>query len=47
MGVIGLGTGVLGAAALVAAGVSPGWRALLLVPFTVGALGVVQARTGT
>jgi hypothetical protein len=46
-GLAALAAGLLAAVPLVLAPVSPGWRALLIVPFAVGLLGLGQARTGT
>ena len=46
-GVVGLAAGVVGALLLVVVDAPLGWRVLLLIPFTFGALGLVQARTGT
>jgi chromate transport protein ChrA len=46
-GVIALAAGVIAAVVLIAAGVSPGWLALLFIPFWFGSLGLVQAREKT
>ncbi|OLB98974.1 MAG: hypothetical protein AUH30_06165 [Candidatus Rokubacteria bacterium 13_1_40CM_68_15] len=46
-GVIVVTAGVVAAVVLIAAGVSPGWLALLFVPFWFGSLGLVQAREKT
>ncbi len=46
-GVGGLAIGVAAAVVLIALGMSPGWLALLIVPFWFGALGLIQAREKT
>lgn len=46
-GVIGVAVGVVAAGALIALSVSPGWLALLFVPFWLGALALLQAREKT
>lgn len=46
-GIVGLAVGAVGAVILVAMDAPVGWRVLLLIPFTFGALGIVQARTAT
>ena len=46
-GVIALAAGVIAAGVLIVAGVSPGWLALLFIPFWYGSLGLVQAREKT
>ncbi len=47
LGVAALAAGVAILALLLMLGVDRGWRALLVVPFWVGALGVLQARAHT
>src|SRR3989442_12141553 len=42
-GVIALAASVIAAGAVILAGVSPGWLALLFIPFWYGSLGLVQA----
>jgi len=46
-GVVAVTIGAVAAVALIAAGASPGWLALLFVPFWYGSLGLVQAREKT
>ncbi len=46
-GVIALAAGVIAAGVLIVTGVSPGWLALLFIPFWYGSLGLVQAREKT
>jgi len=46
-GMVAMAAGVIAAVVLVVAGVSPGWLALLFVPFWFGSLGLVQAREKT
>jgi len=46
-GAAALAAGVVILTALVVAGAGRGWRALVVVPFWLGALGVVQARSQT
>lgn len=47
LGIAALVVGMLALVGLVLFGVPPPWRVALLVPFWVGAAGVLQARTGT
>jgi hypothetical protein len=47
MGIVMLAVGAVGAGLLLLAGAGPGLRALLFLPFWVGALGVLQARAHT
>ncbi len=47
MGAAALGAGVVILVVLVLADADRGWRALLVVPFWAGALGVFQARAHT
>ena len=47
MGIVMLAVGVAGAGFLLLAGAGPALRALLFLPFWVGALGVLQARAHT
>ena len=46
-GAVALAVGAVAAVVLVTAAVSPGWLALLFVPFWYGSLGLVQAREKT
>jgi len=46
-GLVAVAAGGIAAVVLIAAGVSPGWLALLFVPFWYGSLGLVQAREKT
>ena len=46
-GTVGVAVAVGAAVVLIALGVSPGWLALLFVPFWFGALGLIQAREKT
>lgn len=47
LGAAALAAGVAILALLLALGVDRGWRALLVVPFWAGALGIFQARAHT
>ena len=47
LGVAALAAGVAILALLLMLGVDRGWRALLVVPFWAGALGILQARAHT
>jgi len=47
LGAAALGAGVAILALLLMLGVDRGWRALLVVPFWAGALGILQARAHT
>lgn len=47
MGIVMLVVGAAGATLLILAGTGPGPRVLLVLPFWIGALGVLQARTHT
>jgi len=47
LGAAALAAGVAILALLVMLGVDRGWRALLVVPFWAGALGILQARAHT
>jgi hypothetical protein len=47
MGVVALAVAVAALGLLLAGDASRGWRALLLVPFWLGTLGLVQARRHT
>lgn len=47
VGVIGLLVGLAAYAGLIASGSPRAWRALLFLPFWLGALGVLQARAKT
>ena len=47
LGAAALAAGVAILALLLALGVDRGWRALLVVPFWTGALGILQARAHT
>lgn len=47
LGIVMLTVGAAGAAVLVLSGAGPGPRAVLFLPFWIGALGVLQARAHT
>ncbi|HEV8643409.1 MAG TPA: hypothetical protein VGV13_20205 [Methylomirabilota bacterium] len=47
LGVVALAVGVAAVAALIIGGAARGWIVLAVVPFWVGALGLIQARERT